>query len=88
MKLSEAFSTIHASIQTIILSKFKEVNHFANCDEFTLCYNCFSKNYIEIRFTTARKLSCGKVMFLHLSVILFTGEGGAVQEGTNIFNKC
>ena len=26
-------------------------------------------------FNTARKRSCGKVMFLHLSVILFTGGG-------------
>ena len=25
---------------------------------------------------TARKRSCGKIMFLHLSVILFTGGGG------------
>ena len=29
---------------------------------------------------TARKRSCGKVMFLHLSVILFTGGGACVVK--------
>ena len=29
---------------------------------------------------TARKRSCGKVMFLHLSVILFTGGGPCVVK--------
>ena len=30
-------------------------------------------------FITARKRSCGKVIFLHLSVILFMGDGVSVQ---------
>ena len=29
---------------------------------------------------TAHKRSCGKVVFLHLSVILFTGEGGHASK--------
>ena len=35
------------------------------------CLRCLS-------FITARKRSCGKVMFLHVSVILFTAGGGVV----------
>ena len=33
-----------------------------------------------VQIFTARKRSCGKVMFLQLSVILFTGEGGVFQH--------
>ena len=38
---------------------------------------------LKVFIITARKRSCGKVMFLHLSMILFTGKGGrgSVQEG-------
>ena len=36
-------------------------------------------------FITDRKRSCGKVMFLHLSVILFTrGEGGVLSSGVSV----
>ena len=35
-------------------------------------------------FITARKRSCGKVMFLHLSVILFTGEGSLSRWGVSV----
>ena len=31
---------------------------------------------IVSNITTARKRSCGKLIFLHLSIILFTGVGG------------
>ena len=40
---------------------------------------------------TARKQSCGKVMFLHLSVILFTGERGVVSyhaPGPHYISSC
>ena len=36
---------------------------------------------VYIPLFTVRKRSCGKVMFLHLSVILFTGEGGMWRRG-------
>ena len=35
----------------------------------------------RISFVSARSESCGKVMFLHLSVILFTGGGVSLQDG-------
>ena len=35
--------------------------------------------------TTARKRSCGKVMFLHLSVILFTG--GSLSRGVSVWGS-
>ena len=79
MKLGEAFSTIHASIQTIILSKFTEVKHFANCAEFTLCYNCLTKNYTEIT-----KLREGNVFTPVSHSVHRRGvvpSGGAVKEG-------
>ena len=34
---------------------------------------------------TARKRSCGKVMFLHLSVILFTG--GSLSRGVSVWGS-
>ena len=34
-----------------------------------------------IRLFTVRSSSCGKVMFLHLSVILFTGRGSSMAGG-------
>ena len=34
-----------------------------------------------IRLFTLRSSSCGKVMFLHLSVILFTGRGSSMAGG-------
>ena len=40
-------------------------------------YQIFFHSYI----ITARKQSCGKVIFLHLSVILFTGGGGFSVQG-------
>ena len=43
-------------------------------DDFDTKYH---QNFTK-RFITARKRSCGKVMFLHLSVILLTGGGGSV----------
>ena len=36
-------------------------------------------SYLFFVVFNARKRSCGRLMFLHLSVILFTGGGGSVQ---------
>ena len=37
---------------------------------------CATDLCIQSSVSTSRKRSCGKLMFLHLSVILFTGGGG------------
>ena len=40
-------------------------------------YSCLISKHVGLEttiFFTARKRSCGKVVFLHLSVILFTAE--------------
>ena len=42
---------------------------------------CQCNNAHNVLIFTARKRSCGKVMFLHLSVILFRG-GGALSSGS------
>ena len=39
-----------------------------------------SSHLITVKIFTVRNSNCGKVMFLHLSVILFTGGGRAWQE--------
>ena len=41
----------------------------------------FRPNIIERFLITTHQRSCGKVVFLHLCVILFTGEGLSTLDG-------
>ena len=77
----ETHTKIHKIVDTkvssVISNRIKEDNH--NHERQTRCHFKFTnrtKNFMEtLRFVTARQRSCGKVMFSHVSVILFRGRG-------------
>ena len=48
-------------------------------------FNSFTNTFL---FFTARKRSCGKVMFLHVSVILLTGGACMVEGGVHGCGGC
>ena len=60
-----------------------EIDECNNSNTHNVCVTCLVglnsmiQEFIgEMLIITVRKPSCRKVMFLHLSVILFTGDGG------------
>ena len=64
----------------------------SNCSKFMsiqiLKNTLHGKTFAENQFNTvitARKRSCRKIMFLHLSLILFTGGGVSVQQGVSVW---
>ena len=75
------------------VAELKRVPNTSFSVTLSLCYFHFTKQqYLLLLIITARQRSCGKVMFLHLSVILFTGEAEGsplwIETDTTLDKKC
>ena len=62
------------------LNLFNSICTFLVVNEGRIVWNYFNR-YTASKLVTARKRNCGKVMILHLSVILFTGRVFVQGEG-------
>ena len=62
---------------------------FVNCLENHLLYTVRFYIPVQVKKFTVRKRSCGKVMFLHLSEILFAGGlcPGGVSRGDSLYGN-
>ena len=57
----------------------RAVSVIGHCDIIAICQLIPLPKYWKLLIITARKRSCGNVMFLHVSVILFIEGGSAIH---------